>query len=253
MAEKASSAIEKAFAVLALLRESPAPLTLSGIAAATGVAASSAHATLTYLLRLDAVSLTEHKRYALGPVLHYLGSSYARSTPMYRTAWIEVVNVANELGVTAAMAVEWDGRHLILNAHRARGSDVAVPFGGGIPLTAASWGKVYYGWSGAEMPKTLEAHTVHSIVDLEEFGKAVNTALALGYASDLEEFYPGVYGVSAAVTSSRGYEGLVAFLGSKESMTALGMASVGERLARIADRASHSLGDTDRLRLFGSD
>jgi len=33
----------------------------------------------------------------------------------------------------------------------------------------------------------------------------------------------------------------------------LGIDLVGERLARIADRASNSLGDADRMRLFGSE
>jgi len=91
---KSSSAIENAFGVLSLLCDSPTPLTLSAIAEATGVATSSAHGTLNHLLGLDAVVLTQHKRYMLEPALHNLGASYVRSTPMYRAAWIEMVNVA---------------------------------------------------------------------------------------------------------------------------------------------------------------
>ncbi|MDT2003862.1 helix-turn-helix domain-containing protein [Rhodococcus opacus] len=190
-ASKSSSAIEKAFGVLSLLRDSPVPLTLSAIAEATGVAASSAHATLNHLLSLDAVVLTEHKRYTLGPVLHYLGAAYARGTPMYRAAWIEAVNVANELGVTAVSATAWDGRHLILNAHRGPGSDVAVPFGGGVPLAAASWGKTYYATTGEPLPEKLEAYTAHSIVDLGEFRDAVETTRTRGMRSTTRSTTPG--------------------------------------------------------------
>jgi DNA-binding IclR family transcriptional regulator len=250
---KTTSALEKGFAVLEVLRDSQVPLTLTAIAELTGVVPSSAHATLNHLHKLDAVQLTEHKRYTLGPAVHYLGASYARATPLYRSVWIELVNVANELGVTAAIAVEWKRRHLILNAHRGPGSDVAVPFGGSIPLTAASWGKIYFAWSGADLPDTLTAHTANSITDLAQFKEAVDAVRERGYATDLEEYYIGVQGVSAAVTSGLGYEGLAAFLGAKTTMERLGIDLVGERLARIADRASNSLGDADRMRLFGSE
>jgi hypothetical protein len=66
------------------------------------------------------------KRYELGPAMFYLGSAYARATPLYRSARAELVAAANEFGVTAAIAVPWENHHLVLNAHRGGDSDVAV-------------------------------------------------------------------------------------------------------------------------------
>lgn len=249
---KPSSAIDKGFAVLATLQESSAPMTLTAIAHATGVAASSAHSTLSQLLGQGAVALDEHKRYQLGPALHALGASYARRTPVYRAAWMELVNLANDLGLTAASAVVWNDQHLVLNAHRARGSDVAIPFGGAVPLAASSWGKVYYAWSDLQVPDTLEQFTTGSITDREAYVAQVEQVREVGYATDVEEYYPGVIGVASAVTGVNGYDGLVSLLGARVNVEKHGLEVVGEGLSRLAARASHTLGDGSRMRLFGS-
>jgi DNA-binding IclR family transcriptional regulator len=247
---KSSSAIGKAFAVLAALRKGGAPMTLTALAAAAGMAPSSAHSVVNQLLEVDAVTQDEEKRYQLGPALLYLGAAYARNTRAYRSVWIELVTVANELSVTAALAVPWDGHHLVLNSHRAAASDVAVPFGGRVPLDAASWGKVYYAVSGEPLPKKLASYTPSSVVDRAKFEEQVRLTQSDGYAIDNEEFREGVAGVCAALTSQNGYEGLVSFLGPKSRIEELQFNRLGERLATIAARASLTLGDASRLRLF---
>jgi len=246
---KSSSAIGKGFAVLEALRKQ-SPMTLTALAAATGMAPSSAHSIVNQLLEVDAVTQDEEKRYQLGPVLMHLGASYARSTSAYRSVWIELVTTANELSVTAALAVPWDGYHLVLNSHRAAKSDVAVPYGGRVPLDAASWGKVYYAVSGEPLPKELKAYTPSSIVDRAEFEQQVRLTKSEGYATDNEEFREGVAGVCAALTSQNGYEGLISFLGPKPHIEELRLEWLGQRLATLAARASLTMGDGSRLRFF---
>lgn len=250
---KSSSAIGKAFAVLAALRGATSPMTLTSVASAAGVAPSSAHSILNQLLEQDAVVQDEEKRYRLGPVMLYLGASFARGTRAYRSVWIELVTTANELSVTAALAVPWDGFHLVLNSHRAANSDVAVPYGGRVPLDAASWGKVYYAASGAAVPKKLTRYTPSSIVDKAKFEAQIELTRTRGWAIDDEEYHEGVAGVCAAITGQLGYEGLVSFLAPKSRIQELEFARIGRRLADLAARASLTLGDGSRHRFFGTE
>jgi DNA-binding IclR family transcriptional regulator len=250
---KQSSALDKGFAVLLALRQASEPLTLTAIAERTGVAASSVHSTLHQLAANGAVLLDREKRYHLGPALYYLGASFARGTPLYRSVWVELIAAANEAGVTAALAVPWDDQHLILAAHRGPGSDVAVPFGGVVPIDAASWGKVYYASSDVEPPDALKAYTPNSITDREKFAVELESARARGYAVDDEEYYEGVQGVCAAITSAHGYEGLASFLAARSRFETVGLTTMGQHLANLAARASFALGDKSRMRLFGGE
>jgi DNA-binding IclR family transcriptional regulator len=240
---KSSSAIGKAFAVLDALRDAASPVTLTAVAASAGIAPSSAHSILAQLLEQDAVIQDEEKRYRLGPSLFYLGAAYARGTRLYRSIWIELV--------TASLAVPWNDHHLVLNSHRAPHSDVAVPFGGRVPLDAASWGKVYYAASGAPVPKKLTRYTSASIVDRAKFEEQLSVVRTKGYAIDDEEYRDGIGGVCASVTGQSGYEGLVSFLAPKPRIEELGFDRIGRQLANLAARASLTLGDGSRLQFFG--
>jgi DNA-binding IclR family transcriptional regulator len=248
-----TSAAGKAFAILRVMRRAPGPLTLTSIAQEVGMAPSSAHSVLNRLLIEEAVVQDEDKRYELGPATFYIGSAFARGTPVYRSIWTELVTAANELGVTAALAVPWEDHHLVLNAHRAGDSDVAVAFGGRVPIAASSWGKLYYGWSGDVLNHELVAYTDATVTDRETFLAEAKASRELGYAVDRGEFHDGVGGVAAALTSARGYEGLASFLSPMTTIDRLGIETIGVRLANMTARASLSLGDRDRVRLFGSE
>jgi DNA-binding IclR family transcriptional regulator len=250
---KSGSAIGKAFAVMEALRQSVTPMTLTAVAAAAGIAPSSAHSIVSQLLDQDAVVQDEEKRYRLGPNLLYLGAQYARGSLPYRAVWIELVSTANELSVTAALAVPWKGQHFVLNSHRAANSDVAVPYGGRVPLEAASWGKAYFAATGEPVPDSLPRYTAKSIVDRAKFEEEVQLTKSLGYAVDDEEFHDGVGGVCAAVTGQAGYEGLVSLLAPKSRIQEVGFEHLGSRLAALAARASLTLGDGSRLRFFGTE
>ena len=246
-----TSAVGKAFAVLRVLRRSAMPITLTSVAEQVGIAPSSAHSVLMQLLKEGAVTQDADKRYQLGPTLFYIGSSFARGTPIYRSIWMELVEAANELAVTAALAVEWEQHHLVLSAHRGGNSDVAVPFGGRVPIFASSWGKVYYAWSGAPLPSELSRFTDRSTTDVATFKAEVESTREAGYAIDRGEFSEGVGGVAAPVTSSMGYEGLASFLAPLETVERIGFEALGRRLSGLAARASLSLGDAARLRRYG--
>lgn len=246
-----SSAIAKAFTVLRILRHSRTPMALTAIAKEVGVAPSSAHAILGHLLAQGAVVQQRDKRYSLGPQLFYLGAAVATRAPAYRSLWIELVHAANDLGVTAAVAVAWDDHHLVLNSHNAGATDVTIPFGGLVPLAASSWGKVYFGWSGHDLPAALIRYTGRSITDHTRFRDEIDLARARGYATDEGEYFEGVGGVCAPVTSVEGYEGLASFVAPLDVVARLGTDVLGRRLALLASRASLTLGDGERVQSFG--
>lgn len=248
-----ASAVGKAFAILRVLRGASSPLTLTAVAQEVGMAPSSAHSVLNQLLEQDAVFQDEDKRYLLGPSLFFIGSAYARGTRVYRAIWMELVSAANELGVTTALAVPWSNRHLVLNAHRAGSSDVAVPFGGRVPIAASSWGKVYYGWSGEELKGDLQAYTSASITKRADFQAEIDEARRVGYAVDRGEFFDSVGGVAAPLTSDTGYEGLASLLGPLELIEEIGFDKLGRRLGTLTARASLALGDRERVKFFGAE
>jgi DNA-binding IclR family transcriptional regulator len=250
---RSSSTISKAFTVLLALRRASSPLTLTAVAESVGIAPSSAHALLNQLMDQGAIAQDEEKRYQLGPTMLYLGAAYARSSRIYRSVWIELVTAANELSVTAALAVTWDDHHLVLNSHRAADSEVAVPFGGRVPLEAGSWGKTYYAATGAPLPAKLTGYTPSTITDRTKFEAELKQVRTLGYAIDDEEYDLGVGGVCAAITSDSGYEGLISFLASRAKVDELRFETLGRRLANLAARASLTLGDSSRVRFFGSE
>jgi DNA-binding IclR family transcriptional regulator len=246
-----TSAVGRAFDILRILRRATTPLALTTIAEELGIAPSSAHSVLAQLLRQEAVVLDGDKRYALGPGLFYLGSAYSRGSGIYRVMWTEMIDAANEMAVTAALAVPWENHHLIIATHRALNGGVSVPVGGRVPIDGGSWGKVYYVWSGAEVPKTLHGYTSSTITDRSAYVTALEDVRQAGYARDLGEFAEDVVGVCAPVTSSRGFEGVATFLAPTSRTEELPVATMGSRLSSLAARASRALGDSVRVPIFG--
>jgi IclR family acetate operon transcriptional repressor len=249
---KSSSAIGKAFAIIRLLRVSPSPFTLARVAAEVGIAASTAHSLLTELLSHGIVTQDPDKRYQLGPALFYLGSAYARHTPLFRSVWVELVNLANEFDVTAALATTWEDHHLIIASHRAGEPPIEIAFGGRVPLDSGSWGKAFFATGAASLPAKLTVYTGHTIKDLQRYRQEVAAVRERGFAIDDEEFSEGVAAVAAPISSYSGYEGLVSILTSAEKMKALTFERVGSRLATLAGRAVFALGGESRTMLGAS-
>lgn len=239
--------------VIRLLRRSPGALSLTAIAESVGIAQSTAHAILNELVKHGAVIQDDERRYRMGPLVYYLGASYSRDSPIYRTVWRDLVNFCNELGLVGAVAVPWEQHHLILQVHQGGQSEIAVAFGGRVPLDGGSWGKTHYAWTADPLPTELTAYTPKTIVDLAVYQDAVEATRVRGYSTDEEEFTLGVAAVATAVTSDRGYEGVVSCLARAPRMLELGFENVGTRLAAIASQASFSLGDPRRLTLVGTE
>src|SRR5258708_35865313 len=180
-----STTQSRIFDILWFLRRSSTPVSLTDLARELKVAPSSVHSGLATLLKHGAVSIDADKRYQLGPAIFYLGSVYARNAPVYRAAWPDLVRVAGELKLSAAVAVPWENHHLVLSVHQFPGARLGVAVGSRIPLDAGSYGKAYYTWSGAHLPKKIAAFTNRSIFDIAAYGRTVVITRDLGLATDI--------------------------------------------------------------------
>ena len=241
---------DKLFAVLALLRRSSNPLTLTEIARAVNIAPSSAHAILRVLVDHSALTIDAEKRYRLGPAIFYLGASFARNSPLYRSTWNELVRLSHDLGLACAIAIPWDQHFLVLAVQQTGEPGVGVPLGSRIPLFAGAYGKIYAAYTRAE-PTELAPFTEHSLTDIVEFRRACEEARRVGYGVDRNEFVDGVGTITGGVTSEYGFVGLAVVMGPVERVDSIGYAAVGERLSSLASSASVILGDASREKVWG--
>lgn len=247
-----AGAINKAFSVITLLRRSVNPLTLTEIARTLRIAPSTTHSILNELASQGVITQDGDRRYRLGPATFYLGASYARGAPIYRSVWRDLIELAREVSLTAVVAVPWQQHHLILNVHDAGTSDIEVAFGGRVPIDAGAWGKAYYAWSENEPPTDKPTmYTSKIIISPEDYESELQRSREQGYAVDLEEFIVGAGAVASAVTSEAGFEGVSALIGAIDDLKAVGVDEAGRRVAAVASRASYALGDHSRLRVVG--
>lgn len=239
----------RSFDILLLLRRSPVPLSLTDIARDLDVAPSSVHSGLNTLLEYDAVAIDGDKKYRLGPGLFYMGAAFARSSPAYRAAWPDLVSAAGATKLSAAIAVPWDNHHLVIAVHQNPGSRLGVAIGSRIPIDAGSYGKAYYAWSGTPTPKKITPFTDKTL-EHGAYLREVDTIKARGYATDIEEFVNDVAAVAVGITSSNGYVGLCALMGSVAQLKEAGIEHAGKMLANVGERASTLLGDHNRELLW---
>jgi DNA-binding IclR family transcriptional regulator len=247
-----AGAVNKAFRVIRVLRRASSAMTLTEIARSAEIAPSTAHSILSELLAQGVVLQDGGRRYRLGPAIFYFGAAYARSVPIYRVVWRELVDLGRDVSLMAVIAVPWQAYHLILNVHNSGSAGTEVAFGGRVPIDAGAWGKAYFAWSGNPVPSELVAHTPATITEPQQYAAEVESARARGYAVDLEEFVSGAGALASAVTSEGGFEGVAALVGSTAEIEPV-LDDAGRRLAGVVSRASYALGDHSRVRVLGTE
>jgi DNA-binding IclR family transcriptional regulator len=248
-----ASAVSKAFRVIWLLRRSPEPLNLSEIARSVSIAQSTAHSVLKELLAQGAVAQDENRRYTVGPAMFYLGAAYVKQVSVYSRIWDSLVSVADDVRLTAVIAIPWREHHLILDVHQNPQPGVDVAFGGRVPLDAGAWGKAYYAWS-AERPTSLTRYTPKTEVSLDAYEHQLEEARIRGYATDLGEFLAATCSVASAVTNGKqAVEAIAALVGGAGVTDEASLVDAGQRLAGLVANISYTLGDDRRVKVIGQD
>lgn len=223
------SAIDKALDGLFLLGNRPDPLRLSDVARELGMPRSSAHRILAPLVRRGLAERDETGRYRLGFGLFALGLGVANREPMVVAAKPVLEAAAADLGETFFLVIARAGQLIVVEKAEGNGFLRAAPrLGTTVPVHATAVGKLYLAHAPELVTPLADltrftARTVRGRKALEAQVEQVRTQ---GWASNLEEWQPGLCVVAAPVWVGARLHGAVAL-----AMVAARFDAIGERAA----------------------
>ena len=191
----------------------------------------------------------ERKRYRLGPRLARLGMAALGQLDLGGVARPFLVDLAAETGGAALLLVRDGPRAAIVDKVDAGqvAVEVSATVGRRIPLAAGACGKVFLAHvPPAERAAFLDHQgpgTPRTIRDSRRYAEELERVKQRGYATDDEEYLPGVRATAAPIFDAR--QQLVAcvlVLGLTTSVTAADLGSRGEATRRAAEAISAALG-----------
>jgi DNA-binding IclR family transcriptional regulator len=243
-------AVDRAARLLDLLERAGRPLTISEAARELGLNKGT---TRDLLETLRAHGLLERdgerKQYRLGPRLARLGMAALGQLDLAGVAHPFLVDLAAETGGAALLLVRQADRARIVDKVDAGhvAVEVSATVGRRIPLAAGACGKVFLAYvPEAERQAFLDrlGHaTAKTIQDPRQYNQELKTVQQLGYATDDEEYLPGVRATSAAIFDARQQlVGAVLVLGLTTSLSAEDLVPTAQATARAARAISSALG-----------
>ncbi len=241
--------VKKAFQILKLISDADGGMGISALAKRLGIGKSTVHGITSALEELGTIIRDPvTKRYILGFTLLELGrlaysqidlKDLARPVMedlMERTQESVFVGVLNGARVTILDIVE-SKQDLKMTSTR----------GTTIPLLAGATGKVFLATLAEEEAKRiiekkgLPRFTEHSIVDPQQYLEAVNVAREKGYATDYEEYIPGVRAVASPITGENHLVSAIWVVGFKTSLDDSKMKTVIDATKESAEKISRRI------------
>jgi len=205
-------AIEKAFAILDMLKRDGAEYTTVELARALGLHKSTVHKILVALSHYGVVQRDESsKRYRLGIALAEYGSAALRNLDIRRIAKPFLQSLMEFGGETACLAVLQGTKVVIVDSKEPPIQiRVSPQIGWRFPATLNAMGKAILAWlpdyrvDEIMRLEGLPARTTKSITDAVAYRAELAITRERGYATEFEEFHYGVNGVAAPVFDSQG-------------------------------------------------
>lgn len=198
-----TGAIEKALDLLFYLHSCSGPRGVSEIGRELGVPKSSAHRLLASLGRRGLVEQNELGRYQPGIALLALGLGALEREPLATAAHPILERESEATGETAFLTVARAKRIIVLDKREGRGLlRVAPTIGSEVPVHASAVGKLHLAFAPESVTLPLEpwpvftGQTPSTRADLE---RAVRQAKKRGWATNREEWIPGMTVVAAPV------------------------------------------------------
>ncbi len=240
--------IRRAAQILDALKDAPTGLSLSQVAARTGLARSTVHRLLGALeLESFVVALSSGGRYRLGPAISALAAAGQRD--YFLDFYPVMTRVSREVKETVDLAVlEHDHvrfAHQIAAMHRLRAvSSVGAMF----PAHCTANGKALLAELPDDqirrlLPERLDQLTPNTISDREDLILSLETIRETGIALDLEEHPLGIAAVGVALSDSEGHTVAITvpmpaqrFYGNEEA-TAKALLSAKREFQRAQRRA----------------
>jgi DNA-binding IclR family transcriptional regulator len=197
------------------------------------------------LLERDA----ERKQYRLGPQLARLGIAALGQLDLAGVAHPFLVDLAAETGGAALLLVRQADRARIVDKVDAGhvAVEVSATVGRRIPLAAGACGKVFLAHVPDEERTTylerLGRATPRTIREPSQYSRELARVKDHGYATDDEEYLPGVRATSAPIFDARQQlVGALLVVGLTSSLSAEDLVPTGQATARAARAISAALG-----------
>lgn len=200
--------VGRVVATLELLASERNSLRLVDIARSLHLPASSAHALLQQLVKLEYVRVVgADRRYEPGPNLAMLGSRVVSGMELIKVARPIIEELAISVGYNAYIAMRHPrGIAYVDCVEGAYGLMMRFPLGSPRPLHASGPGKLYLAF--CVLPSALDevlgadqlpSFTAHTTTDRSELRRQLSEILANGYAINAQEVLDGAFGISAPI------------------------------------------------------
>ena len=203
MPEDQGGTVGRALDVLFHLHERGEPAGVTAIARALSMPKSSVHRLLGSLLERGLVERDERARYRPGIALLALGLGVAQREPIVVAARPVLEEGAETLGETLFVAAARRGRIVVLDKAEGTGFLRAAPrIGTSVPVHATAMGKLFLAYAPDEVelePGSWTGFTDRTCTSEVGLRAEVGATRERGWASNVEEWIPGLAVVAAPV------------------------------------------------------
>ena len=240
--------VEKAVDILFHLHASHESRGVTAIARDLGLAKSSTHRLLTTLRRRGLVERDERGRYRTGIGLVALGLGALEREPVVAAARPVLEAEAESLGETFFLVSLRAQEIVVLDKVEGTGFLRAAPrVGSAVPVHATAVGKLYLAFASGLLSfpgETLEAFTSRTAIDAGALRAAVAETKLRRWASNRDEWIPGLSVLAAPVLSGERMLAAVALAMASPRLEEFGEEALARRVVaaglRIASRLEGS-------------
>ena len=247
---EASGTIEKAVDVLFHLHGAAQPQGVTAIGRALGLPKSSAHRLLQSLGGRGLVEQDERGRYRPGVALVALGLGVLEQEPIVAAARPILEREAEDLAETFFLVAPRSGQLVVLDKVEGTGFLRAAPrVGTVVPLHATAVGKLYLALDPAAVqppPDFLSGYTPRTLTSSSALDAAVREVRQRGFASNRDEWIPGLSVLAAPVVAGGRMRGALALAAASPRLEELGGETCAVRVIAAADRIAARLSLTSR-------
>ena len=244
--------ITKAFNCLELFLHNNIEMDLDDIAKLSGMHRATTYRILSEMVTFGYLKKEKRGKYSLGTkFLDFCG--YIKSNMKIKEICTPYLVQLTKKSGEASLAAIWDGEKAIITEYISTNQLLRVVPNEGvnIPLHSTAHGKIFLANMSESLKKEyfsnlhLEKRTHNTITDIKELRKHLDIIKKDGVASDYEEEYIGVNGVSIAVRDfSREVIGAIGIIGPSSRFTRTKIKKSTPLLLEYANKISTQLGYT---------